>query len=175
MPSQFKPFDKVLVRNADEPWYTEIYSHYSPKSKFPYTCAYGAFQQCILFEDNRKLFSSNTKDFYPFQPVLVRDSSTDSWSGDLFAKYDKGRFDCIFSNWKECIPYTGNESLLKSEEGFSPFEEILIKYEDDPGFPWNIDFFLGINNSNPRYHRFRTISGYYTICIRYENNENLIG
>lgn len=170
-----KVFDRVLVRKADEPWYPEIFSHYEKDKKFPYVCAYGSFKHCILFEENRKLFSSNTKDFQPFQPVLVRDDENEPWTGDLFAKFNKGKFDCVFSNWKYCIPYFGNESLLPSEEGFSPFEEVLIKYEDNPSFSWNIDFFIGFNKDSSKNHKYHVISGYYSNCVKFVGNEHLLG
>ena len=173
-----KTFDFVLVRNFDEPWYPEFFFQHNKKAKFPFVCAYGAYKQALLYEENKKLFSSNTKEFSPFQPVLVRDDPSEPYTGDFFAKFDKANnvYDCIFSNWKECIPYQGNEHILQDEDSsFSPFEKVLIRYEDNPDFKWNIDFFIRINRSNPNNHKYRVISGYYASCLNYIGNEHLLG
>lgn len=53
---QFKPFDKVLVRNDDnELWATAFYSH-KIDGYYPYVTASSiGFKQCIPFEDNKSL------------------------------------------------------------------------------------------------------------------------
>lgn len=50
----------------------------------------------------------------PFDKVLVRDSDDREWGCDFFSHLGdkKDAFYCIFSWWKQCIPYEGNEHLL---------------------------------------------------------------
>lgn len=50
----FKPFDKVLVRDAlTAKWRCNIYSHYNDKDKdFPYICVFNNFKYCIPYEGN---------------------------------------------------------------------------------------------------------------------------
>lgn len=54
---QFKPFDKVLVRDDDnEEWSVGIYSHYTSDCDYPYFCAgLTAMRQCIPYEGNQEL------------------------------------------------------------------------------------------------------------------------
>lgn len=48
---EFKPFDKVLVRDADNnQWMCNIYSHTDSDGVFPYKCIYSEYKQCIPFE-----------------------------------------------------------------------------------------------------------------------------
>lgn len=52
--------------------------------------------------------------FKPFDKVLVRDSHDDTWKATFFShiRETDGRYMCCCLNWKRCIPYEGNESLL---------------------------------------------------------------
>lgn len=52
--------------------------------------------------------------FKPFDKVLVRDRDDREWGCDIFSHLGdkKGVFICLFSWWKQCIPYEGNEHLL---------------------------------------------------------------
>lgn len=61
---EFKPFDKVLVRNKDnEPWSIQFFGYYDELAKdvAPYICLGNSmciadtFKQCIPFEGNEKL------------------------------------------------------------------------------------------------------------------------
>ena len=60
----FKPFDKVLVRNEDnEPWSIQFFGYYDKisENEGPYVCLGNSvciadtFKQCIPFEGNEKL------------------------------------------------------------------------------------------------------------------------
>jgi hypothetical protein len=57
----------------------------------------------------------------PFDKVLVRYSSSENWHIDFFEAYNKGElypFICLHNNiYKECIPYEGNEHLLRTTNG----------------------------------------------------------
>lgn len=57
---QFKPFDKVLVRDSDEElWATAFYSH-KVKGYYPYKTAGSiGFKQCIPFEGNEHLVGTS--------------------------------------------------------------------------------------------------------------------
>lgn len=49
---EFKPFDKVLVRDADGVWFADIFSHYSNSSVFKYKTAGGAsWEYCIPYNE----------------------------------------------------------------------------------------------------------------------------
>ena len=55
--------------------------------------------------------------FKPFDKVLVRDNTGEKWVPDIFRYYDdNGNYDypyrCCANDYRQCIPYTGNEHLL---------------------------------------------------------------
>ena len=54
---QFKPFDKVLVRNGESwKWKCAFYSYFEPYSTYPHvTVSNGAYTMCIPFEGNEHL------------------------------------------------------------------------------------------------------------------------
>mgnify|MGYP006959314239 CR=1 FL=1 len=50
---QFKPFDKVLVRDGvDEQWRINIFSHHQEKGGFPYVCMSGVYRDCIPYNEH---------------------------------------------------------------------------------------------------------------------------
>lgn len=52
----FKPFDKVLVRNAsNDIWRCSLYSHTINNTRYPYACVSGNHPECIPFEGNEHL------------------------------------------------------------------------------------------------------------------------
>ena len=54
--SQFKPFDKVLVRdNESLKWKCAFYSYFEPYSTYPHVTSNGAYAMCIPFEGNEHL------------------------------------------------------------------------------------------------------------------------
>lgn len=54
--SQFKPFDKVLVRDAEsEKWRCAFYSHFEPKGIYHYCTTGCVYAMCIPFEGNEHL------------------------------------------------------------------------------------------------------------------------
>lgn len=53
---QFKPFDKVLVRDAEsDKWGCTFYSHFDSKGRYHHITASGMFAMCIPFEGNEHL------------------------------------------------------------------------------------------------------------------------
>lgn len=60
---EFKPFDRVLVRNgAILPWKAEFFSSYDPNNGFPYSCIGNRYIYCIPYEGNEHLINT-TKDY----------------------------------------------------------------------------------------------------------------
>ena len=54
-----KPFDKVLVRcGNDGLWEPQFFAKYKPNSKFPFTCTYNSWTQCIPYEGNEHLLET---------------------------------------------------------------------------------------------------------------------
>ena len=53
---QFKPFEKVLVRdNETEKWRCTFYSYFEPYSTYPHVTSDSAYAMCIPFEGNEHL------------------------------------------------------------------------------------------------------------------------
>ena len=53
---QFKPFDKVLVRNSEsDEWRCTFYSHFNSKDIYHHNTVSGAYAMCIPFEGNEHL------------------------------------------------------------------------------------------------------------------------
>lgn len=62
--SEFKPFDKVLVRDKDdEEWRKEIFSNYDKTVNGDpfYRCLVAAWEQCIPYEGNESLLGTSNK------------------------------------------------------------------------------------------------------------------
>ncbi len=54
--SQFKPFEKVLVRDSESlAWKCSFYSHLRPENRFKYVTTSGNYAMCIPFEGNEHL------------------------------------------------------------------------------------------------------------------------
>ena len=54
--SQFKPFEKVLVRDSEsDKWRCAFYSHFEPFRIYPHVTNTGTFAMCIPFEGNEHL------------------------------------------------------------------------------------------------------------------------
>lgn len=57
---EFKPFDKVLVKNSSEdPWKTDIYLNYLEDAYGHYRCTTGYYKLCIPYEGNEYLLGEN--------------------------------------------------------------------------------------------------------------------
>ncbi len=61
--SQFKPFDKVLIRdNENDFWRATFFSHYNKfYNAFPYCTVSGLFAYCIPYEGNEYLIGTTDK------------------------------------------------------------------------------------------------------------------
>lgn len=59
---QFKPFDKVLVRDEDsEEWKANFFSRYDTNNIFKYECLIGAYAACIPYAGNENLLGTTDK------------------------------------------------------------------------------------------------------------------
>lgn len=57
---EFKPFDKVLVKNnSEDPWKTDIYLNYVEGSYCNYRCITGYYRLCIPYKGNEYLLWKN--------------------------------------------------------------------------------------------------------------------
>ena len=55
---EFKPFDRVLVRDDDdEKWTASFFSH-TGSPVYPYYCTYSCYKQCIPYEGNEHLIGT---------------------------------------------------------------------------------------------------------------------
>lgn len=61
----------------------------------------------------------DNKKFKPFDRVLVRNYDNEEWRANIFSHYengDIGRYQCVSTIWRHCIPYEGNEYLLGTDK-----------------------------------------------------------
>lgn len=57
---EFKPFDKVLVKNnSEDPWKTDIYLNYVESTYYNYRCTTDYYKICIPYEGNEYLLVEN--------------------------------------------------------------------------------------------------------------------
>lgn len=60
--TQFKPFDKVLVRDLEnEEWKADFFSRYYTDNLCKYECITGAYAACIPYAGNEHLLGTNNK------------------------------------------------------------------------------------------------------------------
>ena len=58
----FKPFDKVLVRDADnQVWRCALFSHYNPKRTHSFICVYSLYSQCIPYNSETEHLVGTTE------------------------------------------------------------------------------------------------------------------
>nr|DAF23279.1 MAG TPA: hypothetical protein [Caudoviricetes sp.] len=56
---QFKPFDKVLVRDGEDmKWYCNFFSSYNDDIDYPYSCIDSSYRDCIPYEGNEHLLGT---------------------------------------------------------------------------------------------------------------------
>lgn len=56
---QFKPYDRVLVRNSeDEKWCIDLFMRFRDQSSWPYGCLYTSFYYCIPYAGNEHLLGT---------------------------------------------------------------------------------------------------------------------
>lgn len=92
------------IANAKSVRKTEIIKQYLSEYKY------------LLTEEKKE---EKKCDFKPFDQVLVRASNLGNWNLHLFARVREGeyKYECLGGmQYKECIPYQGNEHLLGTNE-----------------------------------------------------------
>ena len=67
---EFKPFDKVLVRDYNEqPWRCGIFSNYiNDEEKFKYKCVGAIYAQCIPYNEQTAHLIGTNNDYKPEEP-----------------------------------------------------------------------------------------------------------
>lgn len=63
----------------------------------------------------KDIMSLHTYTFHPFDKVLVRQNDEKDWHCDILSYKDGAEYVCLGHSWPQCIPYEGNEKLLKSD------------------------------------------------------------
>lgn len=58
----FKTYDKVLVRNRNQSWKIDLFSHYEQFGSFRYRTLGGYYEYCIPFDGNEHLVCVEVKD-----------------------------------------------------------------------------------------------------------------
>lgn len=58
----FKPYDRVLVRNRKQSWKIDLFSHYEQFGSFHYRTLGGYYEYCIPFKGNEHLVGKEVKD-----------------------------------------------------------------------------------------------------------------
>lgn len=66
----------------------------------------------LTWNEKEKKIEKITHEFKPFERVITRDFPVDNWIAELFSHNDGDKFECVGGTWNECLPYSGNESLL---------------------------------------------------------------
>ena len=70
---QFKPFERVLVRdNEKDAWKCDIFSHYIQNDTFPYMCIGNAYVYCIPYNEKTVHLLGTTKAYTPPQPKTYK-------------------------------------------------------------------------------------------------------
>ena len=69
---QFKPFDKVLVRDINEDkWYPAHYKYYNENDpKYPHVCDTLGWKQCIPYNEETKHLLGTTKSYEKPEPKV---------------------------------------------------------------------------------------------------------
>lgn len=85
---EFKPFDKVLVRDiCRDKWKVSFYSHYEKDSVFPYACVGNQYAQCIPYNDETEHLRGTTNEYKPInQQKEIKYEVTYGFGEDLTVK-----------------------------------------------------------------------------------------
>ena len=61
---EFKPFDKVLVKDNDNKWCVDFFSHFDSEEKYkPFNCVGGMAGECIPYNEQTKHLLGTTDDY----------------------------------------------------------------------------------------------------------------
>jgi hypothetical protein len=104
MKHEFKPFDRVLVRDGDDcTWRIQFYSH--PYGDY-HACLNGVHTQCIPYEGNERLLGTTDSpepEFKKGDAVLVWDNDDNVKKFKVYSHYDNDfckhiAFDVLYRN-----------------------------------------------------------------------------
>lgn len=114
-----KPIFKVgdRIRRKNNPTIIKIIGHISSDS-------YALYDGRLLYfkeQDEWELVPNkfDISKLQPFDKVLVRNTNNEKWCGKFYMYYNKNEdypFECTYNCWKYCIPYKGNEYLLRKTD-----------------------------------------------------------
>lgn len=104
--NNFKPFDKVLVRDSEEtPWSCSFYSHYEPKYEVHMCVNVRDFKYCIPYEGNEALLGTTDSPqpkrwraeyggtyWFVATNATVTGESCDSYDGWDNQRYESGNY-----------------------------------------------------------------------------------
>lgn len=118
MSYEFKPFDRVLVRDSDShKWQAKHFSHYYEPDKLSYKTTDGnGWRQCIPFESNEHLLDTTKMPKEKDKPF--------EWGERLIRK------DVVFPDNNECIficYLNESECKILYKNGLSCFEIVNTK------------------------------------------------
>ena len=94
---QFKPFEKVLVRDSNkQPWKCGIFSNYTEDEEYKYECVGNVYAQCIPYNENTMHLLGTTEPYeqpkpktYRVQWVSKEGSHTEEYTDEEFENFIK--------------------------------------------------------------------------------------
>lgn len=105
---EFKPFDKVLVRDHDtHPWKVNFFSHYMPKQvDKAYVCAAGVFYQCIPYNENTAHLLGTNQPYKEPEPKIWNVKNINAGVHHEFTQSQFEHFIKDILGSKECCAYS---------------------------------------------------------------------
>ena len=136
---EFKPFDKVLVRNSFGNWYPNLYSHYNCFSHKTITDHYYKDKDIIPYEGNEHLLGTNKEPeeritLKKGERIICSDSISKLLNGygviDTFSRIcDNVIDDSEGCPWKYCIPYSQFKEKNSEHDILYVQNGKLVRYE----------------------------------------------
>lgn len=95
--NQLKPFERVLVRDADtQPWKCGIFSHYDKNENLKYACVGSLYAQCIPYTEKTAHLLGTAKPYIPPKPKTYRvkwktpnETHTEEYTDEEFENFIK--------------------------------------------------------------------------------------
>ena len=85
MKHQFKPFDKVLVRDIDtQLWKCGMFSHYAKDETYKYECVGSVYAQCIPYNENTAHLIGTNK---PYKNEQTQEKKIHVWTTGTFNEW----------------------------------------------------------------------------------------
>ena len=108
MAHQFKPFERVLVRDYDDQiWHTSIYSHYrSNQNDHKYRCIDDAYAQCIPYNEKTAHLLGTNKPYKEPEPKVWTVKNINTGVHHEFTQSQFEHFIKDILGSKECCAYS---------------------------------------------------------------------